>query len=808
MASEEASTAILASVFGDPEALGLASLWCGTNKTKLDTDDTTIGHLIKTSQKLGFHNSSTKQTEQFQKAMERYEYNPLRILAYFNGEVSVPYAPYTFTPFVFSKRARASASASPNTVWVSDSHIHGGLAGNPRFLLREIAYKKGIFSDSDLDGKSLKKPFSYDIALLCASLRWALWLVDEFLANNSWKIPSALHDSNNTQFPCGIKFWNLIESGGFWALVKAACLDRDVDATRQLQAINAFFGHGVQLKRQEVVIEDVLKNCLKSKTHLASVWDSDTNLTSWQYCFLMGIVRATVSLFCGCMASPDDNLESFGEKVRFASKLRNVVLGTKPKKYVDYYLDSISSIVSSYSEPFACSGLELRLKATGDTGTNLNTLASAWTAYQQYVSGGELPIRFSVPLVFSREKQLAEDRKPCQQAPGIDFQKAVSIARSLMHLSSVVGESAKSLLVSTDVVGTETLSSNWPFCSIANWLKTQLGGNLCLTYHAGESFSSEIKGIRMIGELFLGDHPPDRIGHALALDSHFSATIEKRYGLYQRYRTKRDFLMDICWLTATGILPVQESDDLISCLTKTDNTQTQIPPQDWIQAFKLLHNAEIVDYLTHGLPLSYEIGTESCQSQIEINADIWRFSRDFWSDGTIHEAAMQLAWNEPVDPEWDCKLGAIPSEEFAGHITTIVGSYYWDARKYVSSKILEHGVVIETCPTSNLCLAGMKSASGYTNHPVWGFIASGIAVSVNSDDPLVFLNYGGDEINALQHNNREPRILSLSLQDSNNSAHSIQEFISVEKASEIVTAITNAMRPAGAEALARLAGLS
>lgn len=53
-----------------------------------------------------------------------------------------------------------------------------------------------------------------------------------------------------------------------------------------------------------------------------------------------------------------------------------------------------------------------------------------------------------------------------------------------------------------------------------------------------------------------------------------------------------------------------------------------------------------------------------------------------------------------------------------------------------------HGIALEVCPTSNLCTGAVDSPE---NHPLPALLASGVRISVNSDDPAMFSTTINDE---------------------------------------------------------------
>jgi adenosine deaminase/aminodeoxyfutalosine deaminase len=53
----------------------------------------------------------------------------------------------------------------------------------------------------------------------------------------------------------------------------------------------------------------------------------------------------------------------------------------------------------------------------------------------------------------------------------------------------------------------------------------------------------------------------------------------------------------------------------------------------------------------------------------------------------------------------------------------------------VMAYLVDHGIALEICPTSNVCT---RSVSSLEEHPLPSLVAAGVPVTINSDDPPMF----------------------------------------------------------------------
>jgi adenosine deaminase len=85
---------------------------------------------------------------------------------------------------------------------------------------------------------------------------------------------------------------------------------------------------------------------------------------------------------------------------------------------------------------------------------------------------------------------------------------------------------------------------------------------------------------------------------------------------------------------------------------------------------------------------------------------------------------------------------------------------------FVLSRLSELGIVVETCPTSNLRIGAVPSAA---DHPVHRFLASDVNLAIGADDPGVFDCTLADEVDWVQrHTDLDAQALQVRLADPRN----------------------------------------
>lgn len=237
---------------------------------------------------------------------------------------------------------------------------------------------------------------------------------------------------------------------------------------------------------------------------------------------------------------------------------------------------------------------------------------------------------------------------------------------------------------------------------------------LCASYHAGEEFMDVLGGLRRIHELLEARalHDGDRIGHGLALG--VAPRIADAGGALA-YQRREDRLDDLLWLIDRVVGgDVACGAGLLARLSE-----------------EAMAHARIV----YGPSLS-GAGLESFRTQRRDRYRVYSYGYPWLRGrGLAGHAGDGLLAAYLCDPGVH-ERGSVPvrhepsSEEVALAL---------DVQKWLVGELARREVTIEACPSSNV-IVGMLGS--FAEHPMFALRpvhgGGSLAVSVNTDDPLVF----------------------------------------------------------------------
>lgn len=326
-------------------------------------------------------------------------------------------------------------------------------------------------------------------------------------------------------------------------------------------------------------------------------------------------------------------------------------------------------------------------------------------------------VKFSMPLSFVRDLE--------NGAPASDelishyrWTDVCAVASGIVAFVTEHPEAAP-FIGGLDVVGNELNTSNWPFVVLYREMRARcsipVGG---YSAHAGEFFRHRLQGLRSIGELVLPDCVVRRLGHGLAL-SETTRTLTDSPRL-----THREVLEDLLWLIAAELEEVDAR--LWLDLLLSDSRAKEMVPiaEDWVTAWRLrrswagLHSVGLVgsdpfaslDWPAERLMLR-ELRNSTSGPRRALIMLIYRgVGASNYLDAPVGNdfRSQYLSWAEGIAPNVsDALIRAVKAE----------------------------GVIVESCPTSNLRLSSMR---GYEDHPLPQLLGAGLSVTLNSDDPLMF----------------------------------------------------------------------
>jgi adenosine/AMP deaminase len=759
----------------DGSMLGKPTLCDGFNSKWLNCDDSHYLANMMINSGFGLGGDTFSAVKEL---IKDYDGQMIRMLSLYNT-ISSDSNPIMATNALISTQLFAKKEVVTGLTTISedmevcDSHLHGGLAANiyllNLFLIDQRIEPIGVVKVGPQYWKC--GLIEIDMPLALSILRWATWVFED-LVDSNWSYSEFLNTySGRTVFE-----W--IRNNTFWSKVCIVTYKSSTHAVthygERIDIYNLLSTLDVRKPERNYSLPD---NLLYRTIKQNPSWMS--NFDSWQSQYIIGLIRFSTSIFSAGIARDGDGLSEFQSRVDYAIKLKKIILQERSNskllfdvKKQHVYYEVLKVLKTSFKKPYRFGGCEFRQNLHDALGENrevtkvmneiTDSIFPAWRAFEKFAEEVEknepgTQIRLCTPLSFQRipSQGHGEYNDPNMQQPGAEFKEAVITANAILCFRELLKpHTFRQVVGSVDVSGVESWSQNWPYVSVMNWLRKSTGNDLLISLHAGESFAYRMRGLRMIGECFLGDFPPDRIGHALALSSRFSHKIETINSWPPIPR--RELLADLCWIHR--LLRHNDNDDcfkFIEQLTRAHNSLLSIDPSAWVEAFHLLHKASLVDKIVERVkPI---MGAK--WSNIMADKVCWRTSQTKWCDSQVFAGAYLFAWNTCDNFNTvECALDNQVPQELEERIKYYMENYLDDVEEAIKSLMRTHGTIIEVCPTSNLRLAGI---SGYFNHPVWEWIRDGLTVSINSDDPLIFAAYAGDELLNLSNDSTQPNIKNL-----------------------------------------------
>jgi Adenosine deaminase len=294
---------------------------------------------------------------------------------------------------------------------------------------------------------------------------------------------------------------------------------------------------------------------------------------------------------------------------------------------------------------------------------------------------------------------------------------------------------ARKYIRSVDLAGDEMGAGSWPYVAAVDEIRRRAKGRvrLAVTVHAGESFRWELQGVRFVGELVVPVRRVDRIGHALSLDEDVAGII---VGSGPSMVDTRSVIDDLCWLIHAGIKADEAAEFLDRVLAKVQFDELDLDRDDlvkaWLSRWSWRELAEATGSTVDDFPASTSW----------IPDYLSRGLRSF--DDPRSRALIALCYRgQGTEAVLDRSVGADLSDEFLEWSTAVAPV----AREVVKSAIRDKDVVVEACPTSNMRLSGLRLMK---HLPLHDWCESGMRVSLNSDDPLIFGHTVADEAAAVQ----------------------------------------------------------
>lgn len=339
--------------------------------------------------------------------------------------------------------------------------------------------------------------------------------------------------------------------------------------------------------------------------------------------------------------------------------------------------------------------------------------------------------RESLTFVIHMLKRRGDVKNPTYRGSRIGYNEMYhfqidAIIEDIKKRKSALPENPLYDIVGIDAAGSELICSPAVFGHAYRYARAMGVPNL--TYHVGEDFFDLTDGLLAIDEAltYLELKEGSRIGHASALGVDAKVFYTKRS--YQVLMTKQRLLDCLVWILA------------FSCYNKIKVSLVFIR-ELWEEAQKL--------YIQIGYKTPFKLSTYYWAMYLrsdelsEGGMAPWSTTSDCMDSKAVSARTKRNTKNlnleyqtapDIIDNGKELELYTFPRE-----IVQIVS----EIQNRLLNKIKERDIVIESNPTSNLCIGPFED---YCNLPLFKFEESGVRYSVNTDDKGVFATSLSNEL--------------------------------------------------------------
>lgn len=594
---------------------------------------------------------------------------------------------------------------------VADSHLHTGGILPPHMLVRGIGQRAAPFSRRELlrVRHLTMSGLTVDPLVLLVSTRFAIRVLWHCHSRSDLEDAEALARSGIDEYWCA-----RILEGGFWrdiARPDASTVGRLTSSFARLGGEMPFLGRCPSLV--ELMWSPGVRDAIPAEPRRLLLW---------------GLIRACAWLVQEVSSKAGEGLTRFVDRFDAMGLYRDVALDDAKADSVVWALDVMTRNVDLAGAEFRKTVVATNSKKFAQSiVAGLGVHHEAFARFARDIDG--TPRALTMPVGWRRIPAVEDDSRPCR------LDELRYVVTGFGALDRVVRsiEGSREAVFSTDVAGDEIGSQNWPYVIGAQLLREARTG-LTFSIHAGESFAVAFNGVRKVGELFLGPVVPSRIGHALSLSSRVANLICTRQSA--KRLSRRDAVMDLCWALHVGLTEEGRLVQALQRLLRPVSRQSP-SPDAWATQF----------------PQLFDLGALRDRGVIVSPGGLLGVA----SDATL--AAVATSYDSPEDAAfaglcWGappsvtrCDLDSPLSDDDVRAYLEATGPALEEARNHVLAAVLQHEVILEACPTSNLITSGL---GGYADHPVWDWTRDNVQVTVSSDDPLVFGNLIADEYRALR----------------------------------------------------------
>lgn len=275
---------------------------------------------------------------------------------------------------------------------------------------------------------------------------------------------------------------------------------------------------------------------------------------------------------------------------------------------------------------------------------------------------------------------------------------------------------------------------------------------LRLSYHVGEDNQDVLDGIRAIDEAiyFLGMGSGDRLGHATMLGVDPWEWYYKRH--YKISIRQMDYLDNVVWLFEQIIrYKLSEVDDVLEYLKKEYCVYFE---KIYQKALSEEYSNKKIDKDIHAYYASWELRGDDPRCYESGKYEVHRNSASVWGIYSVNKKVQNKTrmMDSAVTLYHAYHYSSMVYKEGNKPVTVEIPFHVIKGIQAVQRKMMDyiarHGISIETNPTSNLLIGGLR---GYEHHPILSFYNKGlddgtdkdmacaqIHVSINTDDAGVF----------------------------------------------------------------------
>jgi hypothetical protein len=446
---------------------------------------------------------------------------------------------------------------------------------------------------------------------------------------------------------------------------------------------------------------------------------------------LSGLIIACTHLTRFLRSRPGEGLPTFVDRFDQMGLLRDGAISELKALAFSEAVDNVLHSPRVRSAEFRKSvAVESSSTSGGLEGKILNALKLHLNGFSRSRAVRERDRALSVPITFLRQGEgSGSDQTPYLLYDFTLYWKLALAVEGLLERHGPV----RTIITAVDVVGDELATPNWVFVPLLKHLRA-LPYGLVTSCHAGESFLWRMQGLRSIGELIFPDRVVDRIGHALALDGTISEFVAREW---PRSLSRRAILEDLCWLVhAAPYLSLGDefadgARHLLDEITQESGLAVRRIDSDalltaWLARRSVAGNRQHLS------------GAQAGHLADQLNSPpvaLMEFRPERLDP--VGRAFVFLTHGGPLSLRW---LDKTVPPGLASRFRQFCEQYEELVATGLRCAIAATGdpeIIVESCPTSNMRLAGLPSTRYL---PIGRWQQDGLAVSLSSDDPLIFGN--------------------------------------------------------------------